>query len=221
MSASPQGARASTSADYHALLWLTYSYLAAGPAADAKAVLNQIEEAAAESGSVRTRSHLALARAAWLIETQEVDRRQERGGSRGARRLRHRRRPVRDRHGRVQKRQSAGGNDALQRIALLAGDGDRPLRSVTTARPNARRAVPAPSRPASRQFRRRRPAMPTMPGVRRARTAADRHAGAGQQREARGGGDGAAAGGRADLRRGPARGSASCWHARPRPSKTS
>ena len=36
-----------------------------------RAVLNQIEEATAKSGSVRMRSHLALARAAWLVETRK------------------------------------------------------------------------------------------------------------------------------------------------------
>ena len=34
-------------------------------------MMTQIEAAAKESGSERTRSHLALARAAWLIETRK------------------------------------------------------------------------------------------------------------------------------------------------------
>ena len=37
----------------------------------ARAILTQMEAAAKESGSERTRSHLALARAAWLIETRK------------------------------------------------------------------------------------------------------------------------------------------------------
>ena len=56
---------------FHALLWLVYSYAQQGRYDDARGVLAQIEAAAKESGSVRTRSHLALARAAWLIETRK------------------------------------------------------------------------------------------------------------------------------------------------------
>jgi tetratricopeptide (TPR) repeat protein len=56
---------------FHALLWLVYSYTQQGRYDDARAVLTQMEAAAKESGSERTRSHLALARAAWLIETRK------------------------------------------------------------------------------------------------------------------------------------------------------
>ncbi len=56
------------------------------------------------------------------------------------------------------------GNDALQRIALLSGDGDRPLRSVTTARPNAPAGRPGSVRPGVTPIPTPRPAMPTMPG---------------------------------------------------------
>jgi tetratricopeptide (TPR) repeat protein len=56
---------------FHALLWLVYSYTQQGRYEDARGVLAQLEAAARESGSVRTRSHLALARAAWLIETRK------------------------------------------------------------------------------------------------------------------------------------------------------
>ena len=56
---------------FHALLWLVYSYTQQGRYDDARAVLAQIDAAAKESGSERTRSHLALARAAWLIETRK------------------------------------------------------------------------------------------------------------------------------------------------------
>lgn len=56
---------------FHALLWLVYSYTQQGRYEDARGVLAQIEVAAKESGSERTRSHLALARAAWLIETRK------------------------------------------------------------------------------------------------------------------------------------------------------
>ena len=55
---------------FHALLWLVYSYAQQGRYQDAKGVLAQIEADAAKSGSVRTRSHLALARSAWLIEAR-------------------------------------------------------------------------------------------------------------------------------------------------------
>jgi tetratricopeptide (TPR) repeat protein len=56
---------------FHALLWLVYSHTQQGRYDTARGVLAQMDAAAKESGSVRTRSHLALARAAWLIETRK------------------------------------------------------------------------------------------------------------------------------------------------------
>jgi tetratricopeptide (TPR) repeat protein len=56
---------------FHALLWLVYSYTQQGRYDAARGVLTELEAAARESGSERTRSHLALARAAWLIETRK------------------------------------------------------------------------------------------------------------------------------------------------------
>ena len=56
---------------FHALLWLVYGYAQQGRYDEARSVLQQIEADAAKSGSVRTRSHLALARATWLIETRK------------------------------------------------------------------------------------------------------------------------------------------------------
>jgi tetratricopeptide (TPR) repeat protein len=56
---------------FHALLWLVYSYTQQGRYEDARGVLVQMEAAAKEKGSERTRSHLALARAAFLIETRK------------------------------------------------------------------------------------------------------------------------------------------------------
>jgi tetratricopeptide (TPR) repeat protein len=53
------------------LLWLVYSYAQQGRYEDARGILAQLDAAAKESGSERTRSHLALARAAWLIETRK------------------------------------------------------------------------------------------------------------------------------------------------------
>jgi tetratricopeptide (TPR) repeat protein len=58
------------SRNFHALLWLVYGYAQQGRYDEAKGILTQVEADAAKSGSVRTRSHLALARAAWLIETR-------------------------------------------------------------------------------------------------------------------------------------------------------
>jgi tetratricopeptide (TPR) repeat protein len=55
---------------FHALLWLTYAYLQQGRYQDARGILNQLESDAVKGGSPRTRSHLALARAAWLVETR-------------------------------------------------------------------------------------------------------------------------------------------------------
>ena len=97
---------------------------------------------------MRTRSHLALARAAWLIETRKwgdakppvpakdlgVDAAIADLFAIGMAAFRSGNRPA--------------GNDALQRIALLSGDGDRPLRSVTTARPTPPAAVRARAAPA-------------------------------------------------------------------------
>jgi tetratricopeptide (TPR) repeat protein len=56
---------------FHALLWLVYSYTQQGRYDEGREILAQMEAAAKESGSERTRSHLALARAAWLIETRK------------------------------------------------------------------------------------------------------------------------------------------------------
>jgi tetratricopeptide (TPR) repeat protein len=56
---------------FHALLWLVYTYTQQGRYEDARGILAQMEAAAKESGSERTRSHLALARAAWLIESRK------------------------------------------------------------------------------------------------------------------------------------------------------
>lgn len=56
---------------FHALLWLVYTYTQQGRYEEARVVLTQMEAAAKEKGSERTRSHLALARAAWLIETRK------------------------------------------------------------------------------------------------------------------------------------------------------
>jgi tetratricopeptide (TPR) repeat protein len=56
---------------FHALLWLVYSYAQQGRYEEARDTLAQIDAAAKESGSARTRTHLALARAAWLIETRK------------------------------------------------------------------------------------------------------------------------------------------------------
>jgi tetratricopeptide (TPR) repeat protein len=56
---------------FHALLWLVYAYTQQGRYDDARGVLAQLEAAAKESRSERTRSHLALARATFLIETRK------------------------------------------------------------------------------------------------------------------------------------------------------
>lgn len=56
---------------FHALLWLVYSYAQQGRYEQARGVITELEAAAKESGSQSTRSHLAVARAAWLIETRK------------------------------------------------------------------------------------------------------------------------------------------------------
>lgn len=148
---------------FHALLWLTYSYLQQGRYDDAKGVLQQIEQAADESGSARTRRHLALARAAWVIET---------------RRWMDAKGPVMS-EGLAPDATAADlfavgmaafrsgnrlvGNDALQRMALLVGEGDRPIRSVTSAGPVTPQR-PATSRPGVTPIPTPRPVRPDRPG---------------------------------------------------------
>ena len=56
---------------FHAMLWLVYGYAQQGRFEESRALLGQMEADAKASGSVRTRSHLALARAAWLIESRK------------------------------------------------------------------------------------------------------------------------------------------------------
>lgn len=147
---------------FHALLWLTYSYLQEGRQQEAQGVLQQLEQAAQQSTSASVRRHVALARAAWLIETRRwLDARAPvapeglgadaiaadlfavgmaafRSGNRLA------------------------GSDALQRMALIVGDGDRPLRSVTSARPAPGR--PSTSRPGVTPIPMPRPVLPERPG---------------------------------------------------------
>ncbi len=56
---------------YHSLLWLEYSYLQLGRVAEARQLLERMAKDAAESGSARTRFHLARMRAAYLVELPE------------------------------------------------------------------------------------------------------------------------------------------------------
>jgi len=56
---------------FHAMLWLIYSYAQQGRFGESRALLAQMETDAKSSGSVRTGSHLALARSAWLIESRK------------------------------------------------------------------------------------------------------------------------------------------------------
>ncbi len=56
---------------FHAMLWLVYGYAQQGRFEEARALLGQLDADAKTSGSVRARSHLALARAAWLVESRK------------------------------------------------------------------------------------------------------------------------------------------------------
>lgn len=56
---------------FHAMLWLVYGYAQQGRFEEARSLLAQMDADAKASGSVRTRSHLALARAAWLVESRK------------------------------------------------------------------------------------------------------------------------------------------------------
>lgn len=144
---------------FHALLWLTYSYLQQGRYQEAKAILDDLEKAAAASDSVRVRSHLALARSAWLVETRRwADARpmvapEGLGADAVAAELF----AVGNAAFRAGNR--AAGNQALQRMAELVGDGDRPVRSVTTSKP-----IPVPrGRPGVAPIPTPRPMRPGVP----------------------------------------------------------
>ena len=56
---------------FHAMLWLVYGYAQQGRFEESRALLAQLEADAKTSGSVRVRNHLALARAAWLVESRK------------------------------------------------------------------------------------------------------------------------------------------------------
>jgi hypothetical protein len=59
--------------NYHALFWLEYSYLQLGRYADARRALALMDADAARSGSGRAKSHRAMMRAAWVVETRRFD----------------------------------------------------------------------------------------------------------------------------------------------------
>jgi len=56
---------------FQAMLWLIYSYAQQGRFDQSRALLAEMEADSSTSGSVRARNHLALARAAWLIESRK------------------------------------------------------------------------------------------------------------------------------------------------------
>ena len=221
----PQGPRASTSEDSHALLWLDYSYLQQGRQQEArKPSSNQIEEAAAKSGSGRACA------ATWRSRARRGWWRRASGPRPGA--------PVNPEGLGADRRLpptsspsawpafSSGNRAGRQRRAAAHGDACRRRRSSAAKRDDGRAEAPAgrpgSARPASRPFRHPRPAMPTEPASPRSGLgAADRPCRRRQRREARGGHHGAAARGGADLRRGPARGSDRAWPGRRRRSRKS
>jgi tetratricopeptide (TPR) repeat protein len=126
----------------HALLWTMYAYVQQGRYRDARGVLDQIDAAAAKSGSVRTRSHLALARAAWLVDTRRwADAKSPvvskgLGGEAMAADL------FAVGWAALRRGDRMAANDALQQMALLAGDGDRPVPSAPT-RPGVKPVAPS------------------------------------------------------------------------------
>ncbi len=58
---------------YHALSWLEYADLQMGRYAEARRALRDMEEDAAKSGSGKAKMHLAMMRAAWVVETRRFD----------------------------------------------------------------------------------------------------------------------------------------------------
>ncbi len=59
--------------NFHALFWLEYSYLQMGRYGDARKALATMEEDAGKSGSGRAKTHLAMMRAAYVVETRRFD----------------------------------------------------------------------------------------------------------------------------------------------------
>jgi len=59
--------------NYHALQWLQYAYLQQGRFADAARLLATMDSDARASGSRRARTHLAAMRAAYLVETAQLN----------------------------------------------------------------------------------------------------------------------------------------------------
>ena len=59
--------------NYHSMFWLEYAYLQLGRYADARRVLAAMEEDAGKSGSDRAKSHRAMMRAAYVVETRRFN----------------------------------------------------------------------------------------------------------------------------------------------------
>jgi tetratricopeptide (TPR) repeat protein len=59
---------------FHAYLWLAYAYLQQGRVDDARRIVEQTRVFALQSPSARTASHYAMARAAWIVNSQRWDR---------------------------------------------------------------------------------------------------------------------------------------------------
>ncbi|MFO0982305.1 MAG: tetratricopeptide repeat protein [Planctomycetota bacterium] len=55
---------------YHSLWWLAYTYLQQGRRAAAHALLERMQQDASQSGSARTRQHLAVMRAEYLVNAE-------------------------------------------------------------------------------------------------------------------------------------------------------
>ena len=71
-----RGSRKKLSSDshsFHALFWLEYANLQLGRYADARETLRKMEKDAAGSGSDAAKNHLAMMRAAYVIETRRYD----------------------------------------------------------------------------------------------------------------------------------------------------
>jgi len=59
--------------NYHALFWLEYTYLQQGRYAEARKTLATMEGDSGKSGSDRAKTHLAMMRAAYVVETRRFD----------------------------------------------------------------------------------------------------------------------------------------------------
>jgi tetratricopeptide (TPR) repeat protein len=142
-----------------ARLWQLYSLLQEGRHAEAKTLLAAVETAAGTGDDLPSRAAVARARAMWLIETRRWPDAKLAPTPEGLAADATAAELLAVGMAAFRSGNRAAGSDALQRMAALVGDGDRPLRSVTTARPPTS-ARPGVNRPGVTPIPTPRPGLP-------------------------------------------------------------